>query len=204
MVDLTKAQQRVLARLQSQWRARGSQPNLSDVAKALDMHYVSLKQHLAALDTKGYLSFEAKGRGKPPLIRLTQRARGIPLVGEITAGGLIATDEHLEGYLSIPGRPDVFALRVRGDSMSEPIQDGDVVLLRKAEPRSGDICALRHEDETTLKYLDLLTGGEARLRPHNPAYPQLKVRLSEIVVAGVLDALLRGSIVDSLFQEAVN
>lgn len=210
MIEPTKPQRRVLELLKKQWRDRGSQPNLNDVAKAMGMHYVSLKQHLEALDTKGYISFETQGRGKTPIIRLLTadtlfghaEGRGVPLLGDIAAGGLHEAVEHLEGYLNVPGRDDRFALRVKGDSMSEPIQDGDVVILRKSPYKSGDICAVRHEDETTLKYLDLSPNGTALLRPHNTEYRPIEVDLSEVYVAGVYDALLRGAIVNELFREA--
>ena len=211
MVELTHSQSKVLKLLKRCWRERGGQPNLNDVARDLDIHYVSMKQHLEALDTKGYISFEPQGRGKTPIIRLTRQdvleerdgvGRGVPLLGDIAAGGLHEAVEHLEGFLNVPGRADRFALRVKGDSMSEPIQDGDVVILRQPPYRSGDICAVRHEDETTLKYLDLYADGNALLRPHNQDYPLIEVDLREIYVAGVYDALLRGAIVDELFREA--
>ena len=216
MVELTHSQSRVLKLLERHWRERGGQPNLTDVARDLDIHYVSMKQHLEALDTKGYIRFEPQGRGKTPIIRLTRQDlleerdversvvnQGVPLLGDIAAGGLHEAVEHLEGFLNVPGRGDRFALRVKGDSMSEPIQDGDIVILRQPPYRSGDICAVRHEDETTLKYLDLYAdNSSALLRPHNPDYPLIEVDLSEVYVAGVYDALLRGAVVNELFREA--
>ena len=211
MVELTHSQSKVLKLLKRHWQERGGQPNLNDVARDLDIHYVSMKQHLEALDTKGYIQFEPQGRGKTPIIRLTRQdlleerdgvGRGIPLLGDIAAGGLHEAVEHLEGFLMVPGRNDRFALRVKGDSMSEPIQDGDVVILKKSPYKSGDICAVRHEDETTLKYLDTYLDGTVLLRPHNPDYPYIEVKSTEIYVAGVYDALLRGAIVDELFREA--
>ena len=210
MIEPTKSQKRVLALLKRHWHERGGQPNLNDVAKDLGVHYVSLKQHLEALDSKGYLQFEKQGRGKTPIIRLSKQdltdsgtlERGVPLLGDIAAGGLHEAVEHLEGFLNVPGRGDRFALRVKGDSMSEPIQDGDIVILKKVPYKSGDICAVRFEDETTLKYLDTYLDGTVLLRPHNPDYPYIEVDSAEIYVAGVYDALLRGAIVDELFREA--
>lgn len=214
MIELTKVQRRVLVLLKRRWQERGGQPNLNDIAKELDMHYVSMRQHLEALNTKGYLKFEPQGRGKPPIIRFDGYeggetpggagawGGGVPLLGDIAAGGLHEAVEHLEGFLMVPGRDNRFALRVKGDSMSEPIQDGDIVILKKSPYKSGDICAVRHEDETTLKYLDLYADGTALLRPHNQAYRPIEVDLTEVYVAGVYDALLRGAIVDELFREA--
>ena len=124
------------------------------------------------------------------------------MVGEIAAGGLRGEVEHLEGYLALPGRGDTFALRVSGDSMAERIEHGDVVILSREEPRSGDICAVRHNDETTLKYLDFYADGSALLRPHNPAYDCVRVAREEITIAGRFDSLLRGPVVHLLFRES--
>lgn len=205
MNDLSKQQRRVLVLLTRRWQEQGRQPSLSELADELGIHYVSLKQHLEAIAAKGHLSFESQGRGKQPILRLKQAdAAGIPLVGQIAAGGLHDAVEHVEGHFRLSGVSSAgkFALRVRGDSMSELILDGDVVILEKRPYRSGDICAVRHEDETTLKYLDLHADGTALLRPHNPAYDPIRVGLDEIHVAGVFHSLLRGPIIDELFVEA--
>ena len=203
MVELTKAQRRVLVKLKASWWEEGKQPVLSELAADLGMHYVSLKQHLEALDRKGYLTFEAKGRGKAPVLVLHgQDDRGVPLVGAIAAGELWSTEEHLEGFIKVPGREGRFALRVTGDSMSERIGDGDVVILEPGQPRGGEICAVRFEDETTLKYLDLYQNGSALLRPHNPGYPPIDVNLSDIHVAGLYVGHVSGSIAKELFSEA--
>ena len=204
MRPLTKPQTRVLKRLERRWEELGTQPNLSALADELGMTYMSVKQHLEALEKKGRLSFESQGRGKAPVIRLgrTGETRGVPLIGEIAAGGLRGEVEHLEGYLALPGRGDTFALRVSGDSMAERIEHGDVVILSRDEPRSGDICAVRHNDETTLKYLDFYADGSALLRPHNPAYDCVRVAREEITIAGRFDSLLRGPVAHLLFRES--
>ena len=202
MQPLTKTQARVLKRLKRRWEELGRQPNLSDLAKELGIAYMSLKQHLDALERKGKLTCESQGRGKSPVIRLEQKeSKGVPLVGDIAAGSLRGEVEHLEGYLALPGNEGRFALRVTGDSMAERIEHGDVVVFSREQPRSGDICAVRHEDETTLKYLDLYADGSALLRPHNPAYDPIEVKLKDIYIAGRFDSLLRGSVVHLLFRE---
>ena len=198
----TKTQAGILKRLEQRWEELGTQPNLSELANELGMSYVSFKQHLDALARKGELTCETKGAGKPPLLTLgRQESKGVPLVGEIAAGSLHGEVEHLEGYLEVPGDPERFALRVKGDSMADFIAEGDVVIFSKAPPRSGDICAVRYEDETTLKYLDLYPDGSALLRSHNPAYTPIDVKLSEIYVAGRFDSLMRGTIARLLFRE---
>ena len=202
MKQLTETQAHVLKLLERHWREGGRQPNLSELAKALGISYITLRQHLEALEKKGCLSFESQGTGKSPIIRLErERAQGVPLVGDIAAGSLRGEVEHLEGYLALPGDTERFALRVTGDSMAERIEHGDVVVFSREKPASGDICVIRHEEETTLKYLEFYTDGSALLRPHNPAYSPIEVKLKDIYVAGTFDSLLRGSIVRQLFRE---
>lgn len=70
MYGLSKKQDQVYAFLEDSWLINNRQPNLAELAKQLDMHYVTLRQHLEALETKGYLSIETQGRGRPPIIHL--------------------------------------------------------------------------------------------------------------------------------------
>jgi repressor LexA len=91
--------------------------------------------------------------------------------------------------------------------MADRIENGDVVLLHRADPqRSGEICAVRvGEDESTLKYLDWQPGSsrplEYRLRPHNNAFPTLTVPAEELHIDGVFRGLLRGDVVQELLLE---
>jgi repressor LexA len=180
-MNLTKQQRRVLTFLKYHWQERGGQPNLSEVAEGLDMHYVSLRQHLDAIAAKGYISFESTGRGKPPVIRLPEE--GIPLLGEIAAGLPHEADSYTQGYLRVRGGGNRFGLKVRGESMADLIQPGDVVVLEKRPAKNGDICAVRVEGgDVTLKYLDLYTNNRelALLRPHNPDFDTLEIELENI------------------------
>ncbi len=201
---LSPAQERVYQRLLEHQRRTGELPELSELARTMGVHYVTLKQHLEALQGKGYLTFESRGRGRSPRVELPAEATGIPLVGEIPAGALGLASAHVEAYLpNLTGsgalRSD-FALRVSGYSMADLIQPDDIVLLATGRPsRSGQICAVRvGEDEVTLKYLDVLPNGRYELRPHNPDYPTVAVHGSELSVDGVYRGLLRGSVAEGL------
>ena len=68
------------------------------------------------------------------------RSYAVPILGRVAAGQPLLEAENREGELhiapaSLPGRgEDVFALRVRGDSMIEAhICDGDLVLVRRQD-----------------------------------------------------------------------
>lgn len=100
------------------------------------------------------------------------------LRGKAGAGSLFPSDEgdvgRLEMDLSaigIPTTKDSFALRIEGNSMIDAgINDGDVVLLEKQEPQSGDIVVAVINGEVTLKYF-IIEGDRKLLRAGNPNYP---------------------------------
>lgn len=204
MQPLSPQQRKVFERLRDHQRRNGETPELSAFARTLGIHYVSLKQHLLALDRKGYLRFESRGRGRSPRLTLPDSVTGVPLLGAIPAGPLGDAAAHADGVLRVPGLDaDHFALRVEGDSMAEVLQSGDLVILAQRTPRrSGEICALRvDDDEVTLKYLDGLGTSELVLRPHNPAYPSVHVPAARVRVDGVYRGLLRGEAATALLHD---
>src|SRR5438128_2728801 len=122
--------------------------------------------HLRALERKGMLQRRVTDKRVSRTLVLTDRSaersrreREIPILGKIAAGAPIFAVENREDV--IPVRPewlaskggDVFALRVRGDSMIEAhIADGDLVLVRKQEfAAAGDIVAAMIDQEATVK-----------------------------------------------------
>jgi repressor LexA len=193
----------ILAFLERRLAEQGELPELAEVARAFDIRYPTLREHLEALARKGHLSLESRGPGRSPRLILRRSPAGIPLFGEIAAGLPAGAYPEPEGHLALRGIEGAFALRVRGDSMADRIQEGDVVLLQRGQPqRSGEICAVRvGGDETTLKYLDW-TGSPRRysLRPHNPSYPTLRVAPDALHVDGVFRSLLRGEVVEQLIE----
>ncbi|HRN18726.1 MAG: S24 family peptidase [Trueperaceae bacterium] len=200
-------QLQVLDALRAAYERTGATPELTALSRTLGISYSTLREHLRALETKGELLLESRGPGRSPRLTLLGGGFGVPLYGEIAAGLPVGVYPTPEGHLALRGRPDQFALRVRGDSMADRIEDGDVVLLHRAEPqRPGEVCAVRvGEDETTLKYLDWPVDEprphEYRLRPHNPAFPVITVDAQDLHVDGVFRGLLRGDIVQDLIIE---
>ncbi len=207
MPRLPQRQLQILEALQDAYERTGKLPDLTALARSFEITYPTLREHLRALEAKGRLTVQTRGPGRSPVITLLGGIYGVPLFGEIAAGLPVGAYPAPEGHLALRGRPDQFALRVRGDSMADRIEDGDVVLLHRSEPqRSGEICAVRvGEDETTLKYLDWLSAStrprEYRLRPHNEAFPTLVVPAEELHVDGVFRGLLRGDVVQELLLE---
>jgi repressor LexA len=205
MATLSPKQAKIFDRLREHHRRTGSMPDLSELARSLGITYVTLKQHLEALAHKGHLTFEGRGRGRSPVVRLPAEATGVPLLGAIPAGPLSEALQNTEGYLPLPGLGEQhFALRVRGDSMADLIQDQDVVLLERTPPhRDGLICAVRiEEDDATLKYVLREGTGRYRLHPHNRLHPDRVVDARDLHIDGVYRGLLRGEVLDVLLSAA--
>jgi len=126
---------------------------------------------------------------------------GLPLVGEIAAGGPLLAEDNIEEHLVLPdmlqrGGAD-FLLRVKGDSMIEAgILDGDIVVVRREQTaEDGDIVvALAGEDETaeeaTVKRL-FREKGRIRLQPENSMMEPIYATHVQVIgkVIGVFRAL---------------
>lgn len=85
----------------------------------------------------------------------------LPVYGEIHAGNPTYADENIIGHISISdkfierygGIENLFALRIKGDSMSKVVPDGfTAVFVKDSAPEDGDIVAvLLDGDEATIK-----------------------------------------------------
>ena len=202
--DFTVKQQQVLDYLEGQIRRRGRTPSLREAAADLGVSHAAVAQILKALEEKGAVRRE--GRYSRNLVLLNrvreitggQRWREVPLIGRITAGLPMYAQEEWDGSVVIdaalfPGR-DLFALRVRGDSMREAgILDGDLAI---CEPRqyaqNGEIVvALIGQEEATVKRF-FLRADHIELRPENSAYPVRRYGFDEVRVQGKVIGLQRG------------
>jgi repressor LexA len=107
----------------------------------------------------------------------THDKRWIPVLGNVVAGlpteaienfdddwEELSEDMMNDGY-------EYFALRIKGDSMSPRMQNGDVVIVRKQNDiESDEIAVVRVDgDDATVKKVRLTDDG-IWLLPSNPAY----------------------------------
>lgn len=164
---------------------------------------------LSALIRKGYVSRSPKvSRGlevaeaavpkAEPLREGEGEGVEIPIVGRVAAGTPILAVQNLEGTVVVDrnflaARRDVFALRVKGDSMIEAgILDGDLIFARQqqtAEP--GQMIVAQVEDEATVKYFHPEKNG-VRLEPANSAYKPIWVPEDKnFSIAGLVIGVLR-------------
>lgn len=99
---------------------------------------------------------------------------GIPIVGKVAAGTPILAQENVVGYIAADGPvQDLFALTIKGDSMSPRILDGDTVIVRRQDSaEDGDVVIALVDDEATCKVFRHSNWG-ITLVPFNTAFQPL-------------------------------
>jgi repressor LexA len=175
----------------------GRPPTIREVRDALGFRAVeSARAHLTALVEAGRLiktPGRARGYALPETMGQAGVARMVPLLGRVSAGPTDLAVEDVEKYLPARGSSgdELFALRVRGDSMREAgILHGDVVIVRRQPTASsGSIVVALLGDEATVKTLFVNHGNEAgrsyvELRPENPDYEPIVPDPGEMQILG--------------------
>jgi repressor LexA len=200
MAELTSRQQEVLDFIRRQLQQTGFPPSSREIQAYFGFQsQTAAMNHLRALERKGVIN-RTPGKARSavdPNFRFLPGFRPIPILGQIPAGMPSEASEWSGSKLGVDlaafgveNRAEVFAVRVRGDSMiGAQIADGDTVLLQKRVPKNGEIVAALIDGESTLKRY-LLDHGEPFLKAENPLYPDL-LPAAELVIQGVMIGLLR-------------
>jgi repressor LexA len=168
----------------------GLPPTVREVQQAFGFRSVeTAREHLEALVAEGRLS-KRKGRARGYRLPSSMGPAPVlvPLLGQVAAGSLDFAAEDLEGYISVQTRRSagpLFALRVRGDSMTGAgILAGDVVVVRRqrtADP--GEIVVALVGDEATVKRLRV-RGKRVELHPENPDYEPIVPDPGQLTLLG--------------------
>lgn len=110
-----------------------------------------------------YLLGQEEAKSVPP-----PKIHEVSVLGKVAAGVPISAQEDIIG--SIWTDKECFALKVKGDSMSPRIMDGDIVLVKKQESaEDGDLVIAEIDGEATCKVLKR-THGSVMLVPFNAAF----------------------------------
>jgi repressor LexA len=182
---LTEKQQLVFDFIRSSITERGYPPTLREIGEHFRIRSTNgVNDHLKALERKGYLHREElKSRALRP-VGTTGEAIEVPLVGRVAAGRPILAVENVEDtvkvdkfFLGSTSGREVFALRVKGDSMIEDgIYDGDFIFVKKQlQANKGDIVVALIEDEATVKRY-YPEGESIRFQPANSRMQPILVR----------------------------
>src|SRR5919205_2209604 len=179
---LTDREKSVLDFIQREQREKGITPSTREIQNHFGFaSQTSVMQYIAALERKGFLNRHARKARALITPAMKVRITDVPIYGHIPAGMASATEEDIEGHVSLDTRSanvsrnrGTFALRVRGDSMiGAHILDGDIVILEDSkEVHSGDIVAALIDGETSLKRY-IVERGRPYLKAENPRYPDL-------------------------------
>lgn len=193
--ELTERQREVLDVIREHIERLGVAPSIQELARALGIRGPTAQQHLKALERKGFIALlPGRARGIRLLREVGEdgatRTREVPVLGRVAAGEPLLAAENIESTVHVDAAQypsgQLFALRVRGDSMTGAgIFDGDLVIVRPqpvAEPGDIVVALVAGEDATVKRFRP--HGDEVRLEAENPAYEPIVRHAREIAIRG--------------------
>lgn len=192
---LNETQAKILEFLKER-SGNGVPPTVREICQAVGLRSTSSVQaNLNSLEEKGYIMRDPMHKRSIRIVGQAENIRHVPLLGVVTAGLPILAVENIECYLPftgghISGSKDMFALRVRGESMiNAGIFDGDILYVERTPvAKNGDIVVALIEDEATVKTF-YKENGHFRLQPENDSFEPIIV--NELVILGKVVALTR-------------
>jgi repressor LexA len=205
--SLSPKQERIINFVTTFLHDKGYPPTIRDIAAGCGISSTSVVAYnLNKLEQAGYIRRHSDiSRG---IKFLTPQQKGeklvyIPIVGVISAGepipvpdtGTIIPDDGLEvSEELVRGKQDIYALRVKGDSMLDAlIEDGDIVLMDYVSTaENGDMVAvwLKEEQEVTLKRF-FAEPNRIRLKPANTKMKPIYTTPDNVEIQGRVVAVIR-------------
>jgi len=218
---LSKRQKNILTFMDGYVVDHGYPPTIREIGMATDINSTSVVNYnLNKLVDAGFLERSDRVSRGMRLVRplpgkekkddkttvvLADSFINIPLRGQIVAGLPVQIFNDSDAGDVIPVTPfmlgkvdtsDVYALRVKGDSMIDAmIADGDIIILKSQETvntKNGDMVAVWLDDrnEVTLKYF-YRDGDRVRLQPANPYLDPIYVDPDHCHVQGKVLSVIR-------------
>jgi repressor LexA len=205
MRELTSRQREVLEFIRSFTARHGVPPTVREIGETFRVTPRAAFDHLRALERKGMLQRRVSAGRTSRALMASDSAPGgyrrVPVLGRIAAGSPLLAEENRDGDVPIAatalpgGGDDVFALRVRGDSMIQAhIVDGDLVLVRRQDAaQPNDIVVAMIDSEATVKRFQR-DGDRVVLKPEHPTMAPIVVdpRERHVRILGKVVGLLRG------------
>ncbi|MEK7364623.1 MAG: transcriptional repressor LexA [candidate division NC10 bacterium] len=204
MHELTRRQREILGFIKTFTQRHSVPPTVREIGGRFHVTPRAAFDHLRALERKGHLRRRVTAGRSSRNLTLVERApatREVPVYGRIAAGEPLFAEQNLEGTLPVgvewlAGKgEEVFALKVRGDSMiNAHIVEGDLVLVRRqqsAEP--GDIVVALLDNEATVKRFTRQDEAIV-LKPEHPTMAPILVRQGQkdFKILGKVVGLVRG------------
>ena len=195
---LTTQESNALAFIRQYLAQHGYAPKFKEIGLAIGVNSQgTVHRYVQSLEEKGYIE-RAKGNARGmnlvelPLVSPPT----IPLAGKIAAGLPIEAVEDQQ-ELNLPEMfmgPELFALRVSGDSMMDAgILDNDYVIIKKQPvAHDGDIVvAMIDRVEATLKRFKRKSESEVALIPENADMETMIYAAERVNIHGVLVGQMR-------------
>ena len=205
--SLSPKQERIINFVTEFLSDKGYPPTIRDIAAGCGISSTSVVAYnLNKLEQAGYIRRHGEISRGIKFLHPQQKGKKfvhIPIVGVIAAGepipvpdtGNIAPNEGLEVSKElVRGKQDIYALRVKGDSMLDAlIGDGDIVLMDYVgSAENGDMVAvwLKEEQEVTLKRFFAET-NRIRLEPANRKMKPFYTTPDNVEIQGKVVAVIR-------------
>jgi repressor LexA len=207
--SLSPKQERIINFVTEFLHDRGYPPTIRDIAVGCGISSTSVVAYnLNKLEQAGYIRRHSDiSRG---IEFLNPQQKGgklvyIPIVGVIAAGepipvpasdtgNVIPTDGLKVSEELLRGKQDIYALRVKGDSMLDAlIGEGDIVLMDYvSSAENGDMVAvwLKEEQEVTLKKF-FAEPNRIRLEPANSQMKPIYTTPDNVEIQGRVVAVIR-------------
>ena len=192
--ELTSRQEEILEYIKKYSKENRMPPTVREIGNHFEISSTNgVRSILAALIKKGYINRSPRLSRGIEVIDSDKNGNAaeapsntieIPIVGRVAA--TIDRD-----FLAC--RSDVFALRVKGDSMiNAGIFDGDLIFARQQKTAErGEIIVAQIDNEATVKYYHPLA-DHVELRPANPRYRPIIVKNDkDFTIAGKLIGVMR-------------
>ncbi|MEB3120281.1 MAG: transcriptional repressor LexA [Snowella sp.] len=198
MESLTPVQQELYDWLVQYIETTHHAPSIRQMMRAMNLRSSApVQSRLEYLRKKGYLEWT---EGQARTIRiLHHKSKGMAILGEILAGGLVETytDEKEKLDLSqMFQQTDCYALRVVGDGMIEDqIRAGDMVILRPLMAGdvlpNGEIVVAKVEGYGTMLKRFYQAEDRVLLKPTNANSEPIEVMDYRVEIKGILVGIWR-------------
>jgi len=197
MISLTERQKTILDFLKSFLNENGYPPTVREIGAQFNIQWAAAKNHLKALDAKGYIRLnQYKSRGIEVLgLRQTEGFMA-PVVGNIRAGSPVLAVEDISSHIlldkSLFTSERAFTLRVSGDSMIDAgILDGDFIVVNpQNDLHNGEIGVVLIDEEATVKRF-YKSNGKITLKPENRHMEAVLYSSGSISILGKVIGVIR-------------
>ncbi len=195
---LTSQEQKTLQFIRNYLAQHGYAPKFKEIGVAIGVtSHGTIHRYVKSLEDKGYIEREKSHSRGMALVELPLVSPPtIPLAGKIAAGLPIEAieDQQELNLAEMFMGPELFALRVTGDSMIDAgILDEDYVIIKK-QPVANDgdiVVAMIDKSEATLKRFKRRSEDKVALIPENPDMEPMIFPAERITIHGVLVGQLR-------------